>query len=62
MLFWKLIDLNKVRLRGPYLDVIVGSSDYYQRFRAYLYESGKVVDIVGYILLCCLELKENPGE
>ncbi len=33
-----------------------------QRFRAYINESGKMVDIVGYILLCCLELKDNPGE
>lgn len=60
MLFWKMIDLNKVRLWntpvGARVDV------YLQRFRAFLSDSGKTSDIVGYIVLCCLELKDNPGK
>lgn len=36
--------------------------DLNKRFRSYIHESGKMVDIIGYILLCCLELKDNPGQ
>lgn len=32
-----------------------------QRFRAYLYDSGKAVDITIYILLTSLELKDDPA-
>lgn len=32
-----------------------------KRFRTFFAESGKTADVVGYIVLCCLELKDNPG-
>ncbi|GHJ86806.1 hypothetical protein NliqN6_3208 [Naganishia liquefaciens] len=36
--------------------------DLNKRFRAFLSDSGKTSDIVGYIMLCCLELKDNPAQ
>ncbi|KAL1405455.1 hypothetical protein Q8F55_009087 [Vanrija albida] len=36
--------------------------DLNKRFKAYLFESGKAVDIVGYIILCCLEYKNDPAQ
>lgn len=59
MLFWKMIDLNKVSQYGTQRTSFDLSL---QRFRAFLSESGKTSDIVGYIVLCCLELKDNPGK
>jgi hypothetical protein len=32
-----------------------------QRFRTFLSDSGKTSDVVGYIVLTCLELKDDPG-
>ncbi|KAJ9094420.1 hypothetical protein QFC21_005959 [Naganishia friedmannii] len=36
--------------------------DLNKRFRAFFAESGKTADVVGYIVLCCLELKDNPAQ
>jgi hypothetical protein len=33
-----------------------------QRFRSYVFESGKAVDVIGYILVCCLEFKGDPAQ
>ncbi|KAK4683945.1 hypothetical protein P7C73_g6263, partial [Tremellales sp. Uapishka_1] len=35
--------------------------DLNKRFRHYLLESGKSIDIVGHILICCLEFKDDPA-
>jgi hypothetical protein len=57
MLLWRIVDMNKVshpnlgRLRADL-----------QRFRAYLFDSGRAPDIIGYILLISLEHKDDPGE
>lgn len=32
-----------------------------QRFRNYVFESGKTVDLIAYIVLCCLENKDDPA-
>ncbi|CAD6567302.1 MAG: hypothetical protein TREMPRED_003499, partial [Tremellales sp. Tagirdzhanova-0007] len=36
--------------------------DLNKRFRQYIFDSGKAMDIIGYILLTCLELKDDPGK
>lgn len=36
--------------------------DVNKRFRAYLFESGKAIDIIGYILITCLENKNDPAQ
>ncbi|BEJ11066.1 hypothetical protein CspHIS471_0104880 [Cutaneotrichosporon sp. HIS471] len=36
--------------------------DLNKRFRAYVFESGKAIDIIGYILICCLEFKNDPAQ
>lgn len=35
--------------------------DLNKRFRAFIYDSGAGNDVIGYILLTCLELKDDPG-
>jgi hypothetical protein len=35
--------------------------DLNKRFRQYVYDSNKATDIIGYTLLTCLELKDDPG-
>ncbi|GFZ44221.1 hypothetical protein JCM24511_01943 [Saitozyma sp. JCM 24511] len=35
--------------------------DLNKRFRQYIYDSGKANDVIGYILLCCLDLKDDPS-
>ncbi len=35
--------------------------DLNKRFRAFLIESGRTPDVVAYIIICCLELKDNPA-
>lgn len=32
-----------------------------QRFRTYLFDSGRAPDIIGYILVICLEYKDDQG-
>jgi hypothetical protein len=41
--------------------LMVQLPDSVQRFRAYLFDSGKAPDIIGYILLISLEHKDDPG-
>lgn len=36
--------------------------DLNKRFRIYLFESGRATDVIGCVLLTCLELKDDPGE
>lgn len=36
--------------------------DLNKRFRAYVFESGKALDVIGYILICCLEFKNDPAQ
>lgn len=36
--------------------------DLNKRFRAYVFESGKAIDVIGHILICCLELKGDPAQ
>jgi hypothetical protein len=36
--------------------------DLNKRFRAYVFESGKAIDIIGYVLICCLEFKGDPAQ
>lgn len=36
--------------------------DLNKRFRAYVFESGKAIDIIGYVLICCLEFKGDPSQ
>ncbi|KAL7421522.1 hypothetical protein Q5752_003291 [Cryptotrichosporon argae] len=35
--------------------------DLNKRFRSYLFESGKAIDVIGYVLICCLEFKDDPA-
>jgi len=35
--------------------------DLNKRFRQYIFDSGKTTDVIGYILLTCLELKDDPA-
>ena len=58
MLFWRMIDLNKASISPS---VVPEVNLMKQRFRAHLYDSGKAVDITVYILLTCLELKDDPA-
>lgn len=36
--------------------------DLNKRFRSYVFESGKAIDVIGHILLCCLENKNDPSQ
>ncbi|KAJ9091998.1 hypothetical protein QFC19_008866 [Naganishia cerealis] len=36
--------------------------DLNKRFRIFFTDSGKTTDVVGYIVLCCLEMKDNPAQ
>ncbi|KAJ9104377.1 hypothetical protein QFC20_004513 [Naganishia adeliensis] len=36
--------------------------DLNKRFRAFLADSGKTSDVVGYVVLACLEMKDNPAQ
>lgn len=36
--------------------------DLNKRFRSYVFESGKAIDVIGHILLCCLEYKNDPSQ
>jgi hypothetical protein len=58
MLLWRMVDLNKVSTcAGAWNERLT-----HQRFRAYLLESGKAGDLVAYVLLHCLEMKDDPCE
>ncbi|ORY21894.1 high-temperature-induced dauer-formation protein-domain-containing protein [Naematelia encephala] len=35
--------------------------DLNKRFRTYVFESGKITEVVGHVLLTCLELKDDPA-
>lgn len=36
--------------------------DLNKRFRHYVMESGRLSELVGYIVLCCLEMKDDPAQ
>lgn len=36
--------------------------DLNKRFRSYVFESGKAIDVIGHILLTCLEYKNDPSQ
>ena len=63
ILFWKMIELNKVRGSDhiPTLRDFEPIPSSLQKFRTYLFEQDRSMDILAYFLCHFLEIKDKPG-
>lgn len=63
ILFWKMIELNKVRRELSLSQALLShllNSITFQKFRAYLLDSDKTTDVLAYLLCYGLDIKDKP--
>lgn len=61
ILFWKMIELNKVRRILSQVSLShFAHSITFQKFRAYLLDSDKATDVLAYLLCYGLDIKDKP--
>lgn len=60
VLFWKMIELNKVFKMRIISTLTLAHFTIFQKFRAYLLDSDKAADVLAYLLCYGLDIKDKP--